>query len=817
MIVKNPATHSTHCTHCGLSVPRGLLVAKREQQFCCYGCQGAWTLIHANGLESFYKMLDSGPDQERIQRKSENPDWNHEQFGEFDSASFLGKFSLPAEGGQRKITLALEGIHCAACVWLIEKLPTIVPGTSAANVNWTQRTVSVTWHPEHTSLSQIAGSLYQLGYKPYPIRKAEVDRRREEENRRQIVQIGIAAAAAGNNMLIAAALYFGMFSFMSTGIESMLRVASCVIGMVSFLGPGRAFLKGGWNAIRTRTPHMDLPVAIGLSAGAVAGVINTLRGVGEIYFDSLSVLICLLLIGRWIQFRQQNRAADAIQLLHRLTPAKARRVAQGVVTEVSVDLLEKDDNLQIRPGDLIAADGVVTEGVSQVDESMLTGESRPVKKEVGDCVAAGTKNLDRVVYMRVSAVGHDMRISKIVELVEEASTNKPQVVQWANRIAGYFVAVVLFLAVCTFSTWMVLDSSEAINHSIALLIVACPCALAMATPLAIAVALGRLAQRKILVKNGDVIQNLSRSGIVWLDKTGTLTYGQLRVVEWRGDARHVPFVVAVESQFSHPIAEALADYKTEFPEVCRTRVRNARMQDGGVAADVDDTDFLIGNRSLMVSQLIDNTSEWLAIEGEILARQETPCWVALQGKVVGMFALADSIRTDSKPLIEELKKQGWTIGILSGDHPVIVESVAKKLGIENVHSGVTPEEKLAVIQKSNGRFDTTIMVGDGVNDSAALAAASVGIAVHNGAESSLAAAPVYLGTPGLRSIRDLMRSSHSTNRIIYINFFASLGYNLLGVGLAMFGLLNPLVAAILMPLSSLTVVSLSLTAARKMS
>lgn len=801
------------CTHCGLPVPRGLLVDDRSEQFCCQGCHGAWTLIHANGLESFYRMLESDPDnQSTFQRPLQPSEPN--LFIEFDRDSFHEQFTDLVGESERKVTLALEGIHCAACVWLVEKLPMIVPGTVEAKVNWSQRTVSIVWQPKRIPLSKIAQTLLQLGYEPYPIRKADVDRRREAENRRQIVQIGIAAAAAGNNMLIAAALYFGMFSFMSTGIETMFRYASCLVGLVSFFGPGRAFLRGAWSAIVTRTPHMDLPVAIGLSAGVLAGSINTIRGVGEIYFDSLSVLICLLLIGRWIQFRQQNRAADAIQLLHRLTPAKARRLSNGIVTEVSIDLVEKGDILEVRPGDMFAGDGVISQGKTTVDESVLTGEARPVSKSPGETVAAGTRNFDSLVYMEVGAIGREMRITRIIDLVEEASTNKPRIVQWADRIAGYFVTIVLLLAVGTFLTWINLRPESAVNNTVALLIVACPCALAMATPLAIAVALGRLAQRKILVKTGDVVPSLCRPGIAWLDKTGTLTEGKLRVVKWYGEQKLVSLVASVESKFDHPIAMALTEYATLKGESNNLEVTESRILDGGVSASVETSHVLVGNRALMESNHIE-TKDWRAKEHDILANHESPCWVSKDGEIVGLIALGDTIRPQSKLVIDELKRLGWSIGILSGDHSVVVETVAQDLGIDRFHAGVTPEKKLEIILESNKSFETTVMVGDGVNDSAALAAATVGIAVHNGAESSLAAAPVYLASPGLESIRDLMRSSQSTRRTIYINFFASLGYNLLGVGLAMFGLLNPLVAAILMPFSSLTVVSLSLTAARK--
>jgi Cu2+-exporting ATPase len=356
----------------------------------------------------------------------------------------------------------------------------------------------------------------------------------------------------------------------------------------------------------------------------------------------------------------------------------------------------------------------------------------------------------------------------------------------------------------------------------------------MATPLAIAVALGRLAHRKILVKSGDVLQNLSQPGMIWLDKTGTLTHGKMQIVDWYGDSSWLPAVAELESQFNHPIAEAFLHRLNEqaadhdLQDVPRN-IELTEARTGGVFAIVDGKPLLVGNRTLLDSFQVAmpdhdrldcegpdcEVPDWQQLEQKILAEQRSPCWIAFGGSVVALVGLGDSIRSESKGVVDEMKQLGWQVGILSGDHPDIVQSVADRLGIDTVHAGVDPEEKLATIQQSVESHGATVMVGDGVNDSAALAAATVGIAVKGGAEASLAAAPVYLGSAGLDSITELLKASKSTTTTIRANFVVSLGYNVLGVGLAMAGWLNPLVAAILMPISSLTVLTLSTRAARK--
>ncbi len=814
---------NTECTHCGLPVPTGLQVGDRHEQYCCHGCETAHQLIMSAGLESFYAMVDASRESQTLLGRG----GDESQFDHLNDEGFQRRFAGELSGGVKEIQLSLSGIHCAACIWLIEKLPTIVSGVLFTRVNWSKGTVRVQWLDSQVSLSEIAVALFRLGYTPEPIRTSIKAQQRDRENRQQLARIGMAGAAAGNNMLIAAALYLGMFSAMDAGFVTLFRWMSCVIGIAALVGPGRVFLSSGWQALKTLTPHMDLPIALGLMAGTINGLINTVRGRGEIYFDSLTVLIFLLLIGRWIQFRQQNRAADSIEMLYRLTPQRARRIVDEVITEVEVDEIQPGDRLEIRPGDLFPTDATLVQGTSHVDESILTGESRSVVKQPGDPLSAGTKNLTSPLIACATAVGRDARIAKIVDLVEQAALEKPEIVQWANRIGGYFVVIVIFLAVITFLIWFQTSVDTAMDNAIALLVIACPCALAMATPLAISVALGRLAKRKTMVKSGDALQSLTRPGMIWLDKTGTLTEGQMNVTRWIGDHRWIPLVGAIEAKFTHPVARAI----NQFAQTQNTQTSTVQLSSSaglgnipcqsfsnGVYAQIDQREFWIGNAALMEQAGIDFensfVSVWLEQEKEILSRGQASCWVAIDGEIVGLCGLGDRLRPDSAVTLKSLRNQGWRVGILSGDHEEVVRRVAEELRIDEYHAGATPEQKLKILTDSNQRFATSVMVGDGVNDSAALAAATVGIAVHNGAEASLAAAPIYLGESGLKPILDLINTSRSTGYTIKQNLSVSLGYNVLGVILAMMGVLHPLLAAALMPISSLSVIGLSLRSGR---
>lgn len=808
--VNDPAGAAIPCTHCGLPVPKGLVEADSSEQFCCGGCRAAFQLIHSCGLNAYYSMLEPGSLTVPPPDAGDSTD----KYEEFNQPSFQEKFGTSIAANVREMTLMLDGIHCAACIWLLEKLPQILPGVIEVRLNWARQTVRIHWRTDQLPLSQIARTLNQLGYAPHPVRENQNELRRKHANRQHLVRIGIAAAAAGNNMLIATALYLGMFSYMSLGMTEMLRIASCLVGLASFLGPGRIFLQGAWSAIRTRTPHMDLPIALGLTVGSTAGLINTVRGTGEIYFDSLSILIFLLLVGRWVQFRQQNKAADAVELLYRLTPQKTQKLVNGKAIETMVDMVQPGDLLEIRPGELVPVDAVIVEGATKIDESILSGESRPLKKSVGDEVLAGTQNRDSVIVVRATGTGRQTRLSKIVDLVEQASLEKPAVVQWANQIGGYFVVAVIVLATLTFAfSWLWIGVGDAVDRAVALLIVACPCALALATPLAVSIALGRAAQQKLMVKSGDVLQWLNRPGRIWLDKTGTITTGQMEVVDWYGDKQWRSVAAALETKSPHPVAQAIRNL-VDPAEVEQHTVKDATTRTGGISGHVDQCTVLIGNEQLVSEEGITVPEAWKTRGADILRRNMSPNWVVVNGKVVALVAVGDVVRSDTQIAVNDLQAAGWSVGILSGDHQSIVSQVGKRLGLtaEATLGGLTPEDKLGVIRNDRSDYKTVVMVGDGVNDSAALAAATVGIAVHNGAEASLAAAPVYLGAEGLQPILELLKISKSTNKTMRINFVISLTYNTLAASLATVGLINPLVAAILMPISSLTVVAMSLTA-----
>jgi Cu2+-exporting ATPase len=611
-------------------------------------------------------------------------------------------------------------------------------------------------------------------------------------------------------MLLALALYSGMFGGLQAEYAVFFRWLSMIVGLVALAWPGSLFFRGAWAAIRTRTPHLDLPIAIGLGVGAVSGVICTVLNVGDIYFDSLTVLVFLLLVGRWVQYRQQRGAADALELLFALTPSSARLVEDDGVREIPIEAVQPDTLLEVRAGDSIPADGTVAFGQSLVDQSLLTGESRPVTVRVGDGVCAGTVNLSSVLRIRAKTAGTATRVGKLMQLVQECARRRPAIIRFADRIAGWFVAVVFVLAAITVVAWAPFDPAAAANNATALLIVTCPCALGLATPLAVTVAIGRAARCRILVKGGDALERLARAGRMLLDKTGTITFGKTRVARWCGAEWAKSFAAALEAHSNHPVARAFVEAFADLWDRETTVTRAVHTLSGGMEGEVDGHQVVVGSPAFVDAQRF-AAPDWIEeFEHKATSDVLTPIRIAIDGQIVACAGLGDAARPDSADAIETLRSLGWNVGVLSGDHPEVVKQVAQQVGIEPAaaRGSATPEDKLAIIIESR-QCGPVAMVGDGVNDAAALGAATVGIAVHGGAEASLAAADIYLNRPGLGPLVELVQAARGMMRTIRRSLAISLVYNGVAAGLAMAGIINPLVAAILMPISSFTVITLA--------
>ena len=784
------ASTDVSCAHCELPVPAGLVVPDADRQFCCTGCRTAFAIIHDHGLDGYYDIAERRDGPVAASGRS---------FEEFDHATFRELYVRRTPEGLSQVDLYLEGVHCGACVWLVERVPLVVSGVARAELNVRRSLARVVWDDASVPLSRVARTLDSLGYHPHPFRGLEVEAMRRREDRAMLARIGVAGAIAANVMLASLALYSGQLGGMEGPYERFFRWVSLLLTTPALIWPGRVFFAGAWASLRTKTLHMDVPIALALALGWVRGAMNTVTDTGPVYFDGLATLTFALLAGRFLQQRGQRAAADSAELLYSLAPSTARVVEGDATRELPAQALLPGMVLDVRAGETFAADGTVSLGRSTVDVALLTGESRPVSVRAGDRVYAGTMNVSSAVRVRVDAAGEQSRLAKILQQVEDSVRRRAPVVQFANRLAGWFVAVVLVIAAATTFFWYPRDPSAAIDNAIALLVVTCPCALALATPLAVTMAIGRAARNGILIKGGDAIERLAKPGTLLLDKTGTITESRVALASWAGPDWVKPLVLALEQESSHPIAAGFRR-ALEGVEVLEPS-ETTHVAGGGITGMVDGRHVVVGSPAFV---------EACATRDAGLPEMPahlTPVLVAVDGRIVASAGFGDPIRADARASIDTLRSRGWTVGILSGDAPSVVAGVGQSLGLpaSACIGGAVPEEKLRIVEEARRR-GTVVMVGDGVNDAAAIAAASVGVGVHGGAEACLTTADVYLAKPGLASLVTLTEGAGRTIHVIRRNIAFSIGYNIVGATLAVTGLINPLIAAVLMPASSLTVV-----------
>jgi P-type Cu2+ transporter len=812
-LVHQPCT----CAHCTLPVPAGLIDTAASQQFCCEGCRSAYEVIHGCGLDRYYALREQArADTAPVQRTGR-------RYSEYDDATFHSLYATQVEPGILRCELFLQNVHCAACVWLVERLPQLIKGVLSATLDFRRATLTVTWDTRIAQLSHVAHVLETLGYPPHPARGVKARQLRQVEDRKSLMELAIAGAIASNVMLIFVALYAGLFDTMDQGHVQMFRWVSMGLSVISLLWPGRVFLRSALAALRMRTLHLDIPIAAGLAAGVAWGVINTIRGVGDIYFDSIAVLIFFLLVGRFIQRRQQRAAADSVELLFTLTPSVARKVSDdNTVRDVPIETIREHDIVEVRTGDCVPVDGVIVTGLSTIDKSLLTGESRPVSIETGDIVHAGTVNLSGILRVKVHGTGEATRVGRLMRLVEEGARSRAPIIQLTDRLAGAFIAVMLVVGAFTVALWWHIDPTKAIENAVALLVVTCPCGLGLATPLVMTMAMGRAAREGVLIKNAEVIQRLANPGEIILDKTGTLTHGATRLVKWWGDARVLPMIVAIERESSHHVARAVAQGlasqfdEHEIPDASHVREVTGKGIEGFVSAH--------HVRLCSSASITSRAGEGVKFaEGMQDARAAaiamglSPVLVEVDGFIVAVLGLGDQLRDESPALVASLRTQGWRVRVLSGDEQSIVQRVGASLGLSHrdATGAATPEEKLAAVRDSAQRMGdrhTTVMVGDGVNDAPALAAAHVGIAVKGGAEASLAAADIFLARGGLRDVTHLLDGSRRTMRAIHLCIIASVAYNIIAAALCITGLITPLLAAIIMPMASLSVLAIAVRA-----
>jgi Cu2+-exporting ATPase len=784
------------CFHCGeLLSPvttRRAMVADEWRSFCCPGCEAVAQAIVGQGLADYYRVRESLPARPGDPFEARE-DAAATELAVYDDERVQSSFVSLTSDGEREAALLLEGIRCSACVWLNEETLRRVPGVTAAEINYATHRARVRWDPRRVQLSQVLQAVRNIGYRAYPYDPKRLETVRGAERREALWRLFVAGFGMMQVMMYAVPVYLAEEGTMTADIERLMRWASFVLTLPVVLYSAQPFFRGALRDVRLRRLGMDVPVALGIAVAFGASVWATCTGSGEVYFDSVTMFVFLLLLGRYLELRARQRAANAIQYLAKLQPDLAERFtrypASRETETVPAATLAPDDRILVKPGAVVPADGIVAEGRGEVAEAIVTGESRAVPKPIGARVVGGSVNVGGPLVVRVEHVGADSMLAGIVRMVERAVGEKQRIAELADRYAHWFVVAILAIAALAAAGWMV---------------VTCPCALSLATPVALTAATGELAGTGFVVTRGHTIEALANATDVVFDKTGTLTRGEMRVVAV--DAlgplstdECLTLAAALEQGSEHPIARAVVTAARErglaLPAAADLDARPGEGVEGRVAGNA----CAVGRLSFASR----GTSQPGHDEESVA---QTVIWVAREGVPVARLFLGDVLRPQAAEAIARIRASRRRVHLLSGDTAGPVSHVASALGISDWRAGASPADKCDYVARLQAEGRRVCMIGDGVNDAPVLAKAAVSVAMAGGAHLAQVHADAVLISGRLDRLVDALELSAGTLRVIRQNLAWAFAYNVVAVPLAVAGLVTPWLAGLGMSASSLAVV-----------
>jgi len=791
----------------------------QNKVFCCHGCRGVYRLINDEELGEFYKKRGSSwipgpPDESRI-----------------DLSAFSD--NVKQTGDESEIDLFFNGIRCASCVWLIERLLLKTEGVKYARLNYATHKAKIRWDSSAVTLEKLLKKVNSIGYTPKPVTQGVPDEF-IKARRDLLLRFGTAAFFSMQLMIYSIALYAGYFQGIASGARTLLQLLSLLLATPILFYSGYPFIRGSITGLRNLNFNMDLLIITGAGASYLYSIYQIFIG-GEVYFDTSAMIITLILLGRYIETGAKARASDVITRLLSLSPKEARLVMQSaerraqstergqqttdrIYQMVPVSDIKEGGLILIKPGERIPLDGTVAEGSSEVDESPLTGESRPVSKHQGSEVFSGTQNLYGSFVFEVKRTGEDTVLSHIIKTVEDAQARRAAVQALVDRVAGYFVPSVLTLSFLTAIFWLLSGSSltGAVMNSVSVIVIACPCALGLATPLAILPGTTRGASKGIFIKGGDVIERAKDINTIVLDKTGTITEGKPELAAFKGieisDNEALSLASSLERLSEHSIGKAIVTGGSGRQTYIVSDF--AAYPGKGVKGNINGKAAFIGNKTFIESECVDDM-----LSGELLSwvnaeedSGRTAVYLSYDGKIAGIFIISDTIRGEARETVKEIKKTGSGVVMITGDNKKAALSVAKEIGIseDKVKAQKSPAEKAEEIIRMQGRGRRVMMIGDGINDAPALVQADVGIAMGRATDIALESADIVLMRNDLRMIPETLRLSKATYSVIRQNLFWAFVYNIVAVPLAVTGMLHPIFAAISMTLSSLSVVGNSM-------
>jgi Cu2+-exporting ATPase len=812
------------CDHCLIEFPERDAVYDeingKKLVFCCHGCNGIYRLIRNEGLEEFYarrRDWSPGPAEDKA----------------IDVAGFLD--GLRPVGSAVETDIVIDGIRCASCVWLNEKILLHTKGITSASVNYATHRAKIRWNPAEIGTADVLSRIKAIGYTPKPFLHGAWEEEQNKQSRDLLIRFGTAAFFSMQLMLFSIALYAGYFQGIDERTRLIFHVLSLVLTTPVLFYAGWPIIKASLQGIKNLHFSMDVLIAAGSCSAYFYSVYETVRG-GEVYFDTAAMIITLILLGRYIEAGAKRRASTTISRLMQMSPKEARRLAiasgeedrelamgNSVRQMVPLSSLRPGDLVEVIPGEKIPVDGIVVSGSSEADEAMLTGESKPCPKAKGSQVYGATVNLYGSFVFEVTRTGKNTVLSQIIQAVEDAQSRRAPIQSVADRVVGWFVPAVLTISLLTFAGWLVQGAplSGAVMNAVSVMVIACPCALGLATPLAILIGTTHAASKGILIKGGDVIEKAAAVDFVVLDKTGTITEGKAALVDFFGvgvpSEESLRLAGALESRSEHSLGKAIleAGRGLPLPELTDFRVVPGK----GIMGMSHGAQALIGSKAFIEAEGISGglDSQLTAVQRErieLLAQGGTTVvYLCHAGRLKGVFAISDQPRKEACEAVSLLKQAGMGIAMVTGDNEITAKAVARATGIDVVRAQVSPLEKAEEIRRLQEKGGRVLMAGDGINDAPALVQASVGMAMGRGAtDIALESADMVVLRNDLRLTAVVVALSRKTFAVIRQNIFWAFFYNIVTIPLAVAGVLHPVMAAGAMTFSSLSVVANSLRA-----
>ena len=791
------------CFHCGLPVTTAGEFRTRTEdggrEFCCAGCLAVSEVISAGGMERYYALRDApGNRPEAVDRQ---------QFLVYDNPR-LQQGWLIRKDQFAEAEFLVDGIACAACVWLIESWLARLPGVESADVNFSTHRLGVRWDPSLAGVSDLLLAVHRVGYRALPYTR-EARRSLEEHRRRELLKrLGVAAALGMQVMVISVALYAGDWFGIEPALADFLRRVNLLLVLPIVGYSAQPFFHGAWRGIRTRSPGMDLPVSLGIALAFAGSLWATVSGGGGVYYDSIAMFVFFLLGARYLELGARLKSARAMDSLAAVVPGTARRRRDDNTLEtVPAAETAAGERLLVRAGEVVPADGVIDDGASSFDESLMTGEDRPVSRGVGDPVMAGSVNVSQPVTVTITARPGATVLDSILRLAERAHADKPRISQLAERVARWFVVGVIMLAAAVAGLGLWLGNPAWLPTTIAVLVVTCPCALSLATPLALHAGIGNLVRHGVHVVRGHALETLNRVDHVVFDKTGTLTRAEMALegitTHGRLDSGEaLRIAAALEQGASHPLARPLLEAAGDAPLPRVTDFANVPGQ--GVRGRVDGKDYRLGT-----AEFVAESMGGLPPGGAAADRTDAAGLLVTLGEASGpvaTFSFQDELRAGAHGLVKRMRSEGMGISLLSGDRPCAVDAIARDVGIGDARGGCLPGQKLAALDNLIGDGRVVAMVGDGINDAPALARAHLGVAMARNVNLASASADMVITADDLGVLGDARRVARRTFRIIRQNIAWALTYNILAVPATLAGMVPPWLAGIGMSLSSVVVV-----------